>query len=495
MLLTLNNLAKQAILSLLVIGLILPSAALAFVTTTGLPFTATNIFPGSTMSGSIAIENTTGATQMAGLQIFNPTGDFALFANEVTYNVTGDFVATGDMGDLASLLELGDVADNATGNYEFSLTLNTDAPQNPLMGKGFGFDLCVGFVGAEPVCGVAFVPPTPPGGGGGSGGSGTIVHLKISNENASPVGTDFATITWDTNLPATSKVVYGLASAGPYTLNESNLPNLGYPQGTIETGSNVEDHEVDLTSLVPGETYLYRVVSTRGSNTEVSPELSFTLLSGAGLTTPTPQGLVLGDTTSNTDNFFGAGGGAARPDGIVLGVEDDAGSEASGTTPEVDPETASGTVLGASVVNDLVSVLDDETGCWLLLLVVILVIWFVWSFIDDFIVYRGNDISRKLLLNNLVFVAGMGLVLFFLNDFLNWFGLLFLLVVTVLWIIGDHMKHGVRIFDWSPKNRHIYFTVAFALAGATAYFIDHSCLIIPLLVAAAMQIIWAAVEL
>ena len=89
------------------------------------------------------------------------------------------------------------------------------------MGKGFGFTLCVGFVGSEPVCGVAFVPPTSGGGGGGSGGgSGTIVKLQISNENAAPLGIDTATITWDTNRAATSQVVYGLASSGPYTLNE-----------------------------------------------------------------------------------------------------------------------------------------------------------------------------------------------------------------------------------------------------------------------------------
>ena len=41
----------------------------------------------------------------------------------MTYNVTGDFVATGEMGDLESLLQMSDVADNATGNFGFSLTL------------------------------------------------------------------------------------------------------------------------------------------------------------------------------------------------------------------------------------------------------------------------------------------------------------------------------------------------------------------------------------
>lgn len=495
MLLTLNNLTKQIILSLLVISLILPSTALAFVTTTGMPFAASNLIPGATVAGSIAIENTTGATQKTGLQIFNPTGDFALFASEMTYNVTGDFVATGEMGDLESLLQMSDVADNATGNFGFSLTLNEDAPQDPLMGKGFGFTLCVGFVGSEPVCGVAFVPPTSGGGGGGSGGgSGTIVKLQISNENAAPLGIDTATITWDTNRAATSQVVYGLASSGPYTLNESNLPNLGYPFGTTETNTNVDNHTVDLSGLNAGETYLYRVVSTRNGDTVVSPELSFTLLSGTGLTTPAPQGLVLGETTSGLNNLFGTGGGGdTNPDGIVLGAEDVAGNE-DGTSTAAG-EDVLGAVLGDAVGDGLVSVFDDETSCILLFIIVLLVIWLIWSLIDDFIINRGNNISRKLLLSNLAFVAGVALILIFLNDFLNWFGSLLLLIATIFFIVMDHMKHGVRLLDWSPKNRHIYFTIAFALAAATAYFVGQSCLILPLLAAAVIQIVWATVEL
>ena len=70
---------------------------------------------------------------------------------------------------------------------------------------------------------------------------------------------------------------------------KSNLPNLGYPFGTTETNTNVDNHTVDLSGLNAGETYLYRVVSTRNGDTVVSPELSFTLLSGTGLTTPAPQ--------------------------------------------------------------------------------------------------------------------------------------------------------------------------------------------------------------
>lgn len=496
MLQTFNNLAKQIIFGLLLVGLVFPAFALAFVTTSGLPFSATNVLPGTTLAGSIAVENTTGSTQTAGIQIFDPAGDFALFATEMTYNVAGDFVTTGDMGELLDVLTLGDVTDGATGNFEFSLTLNNDAPQDPLMGKSFGFTLCVGFIGSEPVCGAAFVPPSSGGGGGGSSGggggssSGTIINLEISNEDAFPLGTDFATITWDTNLPATSQVVYGLASAGPYVLDEGNTPNLGYPQGTTETNTNVEDHEVDLTGLVAGETYLYRVVSTRGSNTEVSPELTFTLLSSeellsGGLSTSLPAGLILGDTTSENNSF---GTSDNNPDGIVLGEADD-------VSMATETERVAGSVLGDVTENNLAGILNDETSCILLFLVVILLIWFVWSLVDDFILHRNNDVSRKLLLQNMAFIGVMALVLVFLNNLLNWYGMLFLLIVTIFWIVSDHLKHGVRLMEWSPRNRHLYFVSAFALAALVSYFIGHSCLIIPLLVATVIQIVWAAVEL
>lgn len=103
-----------------------------------------------------------------------------------------------------------------------------------------------------------------------SGGGSSIVlgndHLVVSNENSSvtvppaPATGNNITITWDTNIPATSQVVYGLSSGGPYTLNLSDV-NFGYPSSTPEQDlGKVVNHKVVLSNLTTG-TYSYRVVS------------------------------------------------------------------------------------------------------------------------------------------------------------------------------------------------------------------------------------------
>ena len=94
---------------------------------------------------------------------------------------------------------------------------------------------------------------------------------------------DTATIQWDTNLLATSQVIYGPVPPGGYILNTGILPYLGYPLGTTENGTKVLNHSVTLTGLAPG-TYVYRVVS-RASPPTVSVEHTFTMpttTSGSG---------------------------------------------------------------------------------------------------------------------------------------------------------------------------------------------------------------------
>ena len=102
-------------------------------------------------------------------------------------------------------------------------------------------------------------------------------NLIISDEVAENTGqtTGNITISWNTNLPATSQVIYGLASLSPYNLDLS-LPNFGYPFSTIEKDLNkVTNHTVNITNLALGE-YVYRVVS-RASPATVSYEHHFTI--------------------------------------------------------------------------------------------------------------------------------------------------------------------------------------------------------------------------
>lgn len=118
-------------------------------------------------------------------------------------------------------------------------------------------------------------------GGGGGGGNGPIIGAKnliISDEliNAiNPPESNSVLVTWKTNIPATSQVIYGLASDGPYNLNLS-LPNYGYPLSTTEDLNKVSDHSVVISNLIPLQVYSMRVVS-RASPPTIGYEYLFSV--------------------------------------------------------------------------------------------------------------------------------------------------------------------------------------------------------------------------
>jgi hypothetical protein len=98
--------------------------------------------------------------------------------------------------------------------------------------------------------------------GGGTGGDDT--PPAISNVNAVNIKMTGATITWETDEPATSRVKYGPSAAS-------------YGNNTAEDGSLVTGHSVDLTDLMPGREYHYRVISRDSSgNEEISVDYKFT---------------------------------------------------------------------------------------------------------------------------------------------------------------------------------------------------------------------------
>ena len=163
---SLNISQPRYILTFLIMAaMVLPGVAQAFVTTSDMPIAATNMVPNSTVSGSFTVENTTGFAQKAGIQVASTTGDFALFADQMTFEISGDFVASGDLGDFTNPFALSTIPDGSSHSYTITLTLKSDAPQNPLMGKSLGFDLIVGLEeGTTQI--VPVVNST--GGGGGS---------------------------------------------------------------------------------------------------------------------------------------------------------------------------------------------------------------------------------------------------------------------------------------------------------------------------------------
>ena len=87
----------------------------------------------------------------------------------------------------------------------------------------------------------------------------------ISNVAVTDVGSDHATITWETDEPATSVVRYG-RSSGNYTEEMSD-------------GTRVTSHSIKIYGLIPNTTYYFVVESTDiFGNTAQSSEYTFTTL-------------------------------------------------------------------------------------------------------------------------------------------------------------------------------------------------------------------------
>ena len=199
--------------------------------------------------------------------------------------------------------------------------------------------------------------------GGGGGSSGGTQHLIIFNEQASNIsasgvipGSGLATITWNTNIPATSQVVYGLDSGVSYPFDINTLPYFGYPSGIGEDLTKTVNHSMLLTGLTPGETYVYRVVS-RASPPTISYEHEFTV--------PIPPG---------AGNTITSGG-----EGEVLGAS--SGQSADGNATSTDQEVAGifnkenmAAALGSGW-SDLIS------KCSLIALLILLVAYIVWRFV------------------------------------------------------------------------------------------------------------------
>ena len=124
---------------------------------------------------------------------------------------------------------------------------------------------------------------------------------QISAENESGVNeTDF-TVSWTTDHPATSRVIYDTSSHE--TLGDA--PNYGYTFSTEETDNNpkVTSHSVTIAGLTSGTTYYYRMVS-HGSPENVGGENNVTTAN------PAPQ-----NSSGGGGGGSGGGGGGGLPPG------------------------------------------------------------------------------------------------------------------------------------------------------------------------------------
>ncbi len=86
-------------------------------------------------------------------------------------------------------------------------------------------------------------------------------ELVISNVRVTNITQTSVTILWDTNLSATSRVIYDTTSHPD--ISGETAPNYGYAASTAisDTDPKVTSHSVNLTGLNPGTRYYFRVVS------------------------------------------------------------------------------------------------------------------------------------------------------------------------------------------------------------------------------------------
>ena len=100
---------------------------------------------------------------------------------------------------------------------------------------------------------------------------------KISTETSSSVTSTSTTVTWTTDDPATSRVVYDTVSHAVL----GAAPNYGYANSTVEDSTKVTAHSVNITGLTAGTTYYYRTIS-HGSPEAVGEEKSVTTSASGG---------------------------------------------------------------------------------------------------------------------------------------------------------------------------------------------------------------------
>lgn len=241
-------------------------------------FQETNFLPGQSATHWIEVENKSSETQPIGIEVINYSSCSSnCFSDRLNLTISQnstelyedsltDFFGAGQ-------IKLSDLAAGGTTKYFFSVAF-LPGSGNEYQEKETSFDFTIGTLGKESIG-----SETPPGGSGGGGGGFFVSGLEIFNEVVSGLGESEATIAWNTNISATSRVIYS-SEHQPRTLQLDNPPNYGYFSSTAENSALTTDHQMVVSGLTPGTTYYFRCVS-RGS-LAVSKELKFTTTGVAG---------------------------------------------------------------------------------------------------------------------------------------------------------------------------------------------------------------------
>lgn len=254
-------------------------------------FSESNFAPGNSITKWIKLNNTTEGVRLGIVRALNVVnegemGDLTTIeikhGDETIYKGTfSDFFSKSEV-------DLSLVPASSSETFYFVVTFDKNSGNNS-QNDTMSFNLQAGFEGDSETDTISI---------GSSGSYETFgpKALVITNDQAESFlqdETSTIVITWDTNIPATSQVVYGLTSGAPYNLDLLDS-NFGYPFSTEEVDLNkVLNHSIILSDLPVGQ-YSYRVVS-RASPPTVGYEKYFTVNSRQQ-----------SQNQSNLDNFSGS---------------------------------------------------------------------------------------------------------------------------------------------------------------------------------------------
>jgi uncharacterized membrane protein YgcG len=242
-------------------------------------FSEANFMPGQSVTRWVDVINNTSETKAVGVKASDFTNcSENCLSDRLNLEITKEGSVVYGPVSLTEFFtagekKLSDLGSGDTQRYYFKITFLPDS-ENQYQGKEVSFDFDIGFFGQETIGGGEETGGGSSGGGGGGGSFGGSTGLIIFDEGASPVVSNQTEITWKTNNPATSRVIYS-SQYEPHTFDLNNPPNYGYVNSTLEESTKKTEHSMNISGLIPGVTYYYRVVS-RGSFA-VSVEHQFTV--------------------------------------------------------------------------------------------------------------------------------------------------------------------------------------------------------------------------